>query len=95
MTTPESPAERLRLGADLITQTAAGTSSEPWDSPHVRAALVPWVALMSPDLAAPLAAILRAEADRIDTVYGPLAATVGADQLPAARLADRILGAQR
>ena len=54
-----------------------------------------WAILVNPATAPHLAAILRAEADRIHTVYGPLAATVGADLLPAARLADRILGAQR
>ncbi len=58
------PAERLRSAADLIERAAAETARapiNPW-SGLARGHLVPWVALMSPDLAAPLAALLRDEA---------------------------------
>lgn len=68
MTTPESPASLLRRAADSVDATAAETSAEPWATPHVRAVLVPWVALMSIDLAPHLSAWLRGHADYIEGV---------------------------
>lgn len=56
---PHGPAERLRLAAAALLRDAAGAPPDTWRLTHVRAALVPWVARMSPDLAEPLAALLR------------------------------------
>jgi hypothetical protein len=67
---PEGPAARLRSAADLIERTASTARAyvvDPWAG-HIRDTLVPWVALMSPDLAAPLAAWLRERADYADAV---------------------------
>jgi hypothetical protein len=67
---PTDPAARLRTAADRVEQTAATTRAyavDPWAG-HVRDTLVPWVALMSPDLAGPLAAWLRERADYADAV---------------------------
>lgn len=64
-----SAAQVLRQAADLIEQRVVSATSltvDPWGSAVLRESLVPWVALMSPQLAAPLAAWLRAEADCID-----------------------------
>jgi hypothetical protein len=66
----DDPAARLRSAADELEQIAATTRAyvvDPWAG-HVRDTLVPWVALMSPDLAAPLAAWLRERADYADAV---------------------------
>jgi hypothetical protein len=62
-TTAGSPTERLRRAAELVEQLAADNHSDVWDVPHIRASLVPWVALMAPDLAPHLAALLRQIAD--------------------------------
>jgi hypothetical protein len=70
LSAPDDPAARLRSAADELEQTAATTRAyvvDPWAG-HVRDTLVPWVALMSPDLAAPLAAWLRERADYSDAV---------------------------
>lgn len=58
MTTPESPAALLRRAADRLDETAAATSPEPWRG-HIRDALVPWVALMSIEVAPHLSSWLR------------------------------------
>lgn len=75
MTANETPAALLRRAADRLDETAAETSPEPWATPRVRAVLVPWVALMSVEIAAPLAAWLRAEAQRVGgPIYDDVAA---------------------
>lgn len=79
----------LRRAADLIEQTATDLPDghlDAWRKPHIRASLIPWVALMDPAIAAPLAAWLRGEAASWDD---PGVTTV----YPAARaLARAILG---
>ena len=65
---PESPAERLRRAADLVEQRAAAAPCGIWELTSVRTCLDPWVALMSPDLAPYLAALLRERADYADAV---------------------------
>lgn len=72
--TDASPTDRLRAAADLIEQRAAAAPPDAWALAHVRATLVPWVALMAPDLAPHLAALLREAADGIDRYLSPLAA---------------------
>ncbi len=68
MTVPESPAALLRRAADRVQEVADMTAPEPWLLPSVRALLVPWVGLMSPQVAAPLAAWFREEADEAEQV---------------------------
>jgi hypothetical protein len=62
-------AETLRDAAALIEATAAAIPAahrDTWRLSRVRNTLVPWVALMGPDVAAPLASILRWSAFELD-----------------------------
>jgi hypothetical protein len=87
-------ADILREAAALIEAAAAATPEahlDSWRKPHVRNTLTPWVALMSPDVAAPLAAWLRFEAglaESIDHRPDPIAAMLDIDQTALRSYAD-------
>lgn len=68
--TQSGPAERLRSAADALLVAAPTAPTDIWALTHVRATLHPWVALMAPDLAEPLAALLRDAADNDWQAYG-------------------------
>lgn len=72
MSSNERPVDLLRRAAALIEEIREDQrvhdAADPWSSPHVRAVLHPWVALMAPTLAEPLSAWLRAEAEHLNAM---------------------------